>query len=191
MIFEETKLKGAFIIRPERLEDERGFFARSFCLKEYAEHGLFPLFVQCNLSYNKKRGTFRGMHFQAPPYEEGKVVSCTQGGILDYIVDLRRESPTYKQWIKVELTAENRLQLYIPKSFAHGFLTLTPESQVFYQMTEFYNPQSARGFRWDDPAFDIRLPFAVEAIAEKDRNFSPFEYPDILLPATSQAGTGK
>lgn len=182
MIFEETKLKGAFIIKPERLEDERGFFARSFCLKEYADHGLYPFIVQCNLSYNKKRGTFRGMHFQAPPYEEDKIISCVQGGVLDYIVDLRRESPTFKQWTTVELTAESRLQLYVPKSFAHGFLTLTSESQVFYQMTEFYNPQAARGFRWDDPAFDLQLPFTLEAIAEKDKSFPPFEYPDILLP---------
>jgi len=183
MIFEETKLKGAYIIRPERLEDERGFFARSFCLKEYADHGLFPFIVQCNLSFNKKKGTFRGMHFQAPPYEEDKIVSCNQGSILDIIVDLRRESPTFKQWISVELSAQNRAQVYIPKSFAHGFITLTPDSQVFYQMTEFYNPQSARGFRWDDPAFDLILPFPVEAIADKDKNFPPFEYPDILLPA--------
>lgn len=186
MIFEETKLKGSYIISPERLEDERGFFARSFCMKEYAAHGLVPFIVQCNLSFNKKRGTFRGMHYQAAPYEEDKIVSCIQGSILDYIVDLRRESPTYRQWISVELSAENRKQLYVPRSFAHGFLTLTPDAQVYYQMTEFYNTQSARGFRWDDPAFDIHLPFPVEAIADKDKNFPAFEYPDIVLPTLRQ-----
>ncbi len=191
MIFEETKLKGAFIIKPERLEDERGFFARSLCLKEYAAHGLFPFIVQCNISYNKKKGTFRGMHFQAPPCEEVKIVSCTQGGVLNFVVDLRRESPTYRQCITAELNADNRYQLYIPRLFAHGFLTLTSDSQVFYQTTEFYNAKAARGFRWDDPAFEIRLPFPAEAIAEKDKNFPLFEYPEILLPAFAQAQTHK
>lgn len=181
MIFEETKLKGSFIIKPERLEDERGFFARSFCLKEFAEHSLYPLIVQCNISYNKKKGTFRGMHFQAPPFEEDKIITCTQGAVLDYIVDLRAGSPTFKQWVAVELSADNRHIFYVPKLFAHGFITLLPETQVFYQMTQYYNPESARGFRWDDPAFDIHLPFPVEAIAEKDASFPPFEYPAILF----------
>ncbi|MBL6448106.1 dTDP-4-dehydrorhamnose 3,5-epimerase [Fulvivirga sp. 29W222] len=181
MIFEETKLRGAYVIKPERLEDERGFFARSFCLKEFAEHGLSPFVVQCNISYNKKKGTFRGMHFQAPPFEEDKIVCCTQGSILDYVVDLRLGSPTFKQWVAVELSAENRNILYIPKTFAHGFITLTNDTQVFYQMTQFYNAESARGFRWDDPAFDIQLPIPVESIAEKDRSFPPFEYPSILF----------
>lgn len=187
MIFEETKLRGAFVITPERLEDERGFFARSFCIKEYADHGLFPIIVQCNLSFNKRRGTFRGMHFQAPPYEEDKIVSCVQGSVLDYIVDLRRESPTFRQWISVELSAENRKQLYIPRSFAHGFLTLTENSQVFYQMTEFYHPQAARGFRWDDPSFDIHVPLPIEAIAAKDKSFPPFGHTPIDISAIGQS----
>ncbi len=180
MIFQETKLKGAFVISPEKLEDERGFFARSFCVKEFAEHGLHPFIVQCNISYNKKKGTFRGMHFQAPPFEEDKIISCTHGAIMDYIVDLRIGSSTFKQWIAVELSAENRTMLYVPKMFAHGFVTLTPHAQVLYQMTQFYYPESARGFRWDDPAFNIHLPIPVEAIADKDKNFPPFEYPGIL-----------
>lgn len=175
MIFEETKLKGAYIIRPERLEDERGFFARSYCLKEFAQYDLFPQIVQCNISYNKKKGTFRGMHYQAPPFEEDKIVSCSQGSILDFAVDLRPESETFKQWVSVELTAENRYMFYIPKFFAHGFITLTPESQVYYQMSQFYHPEASRGFRWDDPAFDIKLPFQVEAIADKDKHYPPFE----------------
>lgn len=186
MIFNETKLKGAFVITPERLEDERGFFARSFCLTEFSRHGLYPTIVQCNLSYNKKKGTFRGMHFQVAPYEEDKIVSCTQGSILDFIVDLRPGSPTFKQWIAVELSAENRNILYVPKSFANGFITLSDHTQVQYQMTQFYHAESARGFRWDDPAFDIHIPFAVEAIAEKDKSFPPFSYPSILYPTTRQ-----
>lgn len=182
MLFEETKLKGAFVITPEKLEDDRGFFfARSFCLREMAAHGLYPHIVQCNISYNKRKGTFRGMHFQAPPFEEDKLVSCSHGSILDYIVDLRPGSSTFKQWTAVELSADNRSSLYIPKSFAHGFLTLTTETQVFYQMTQFYNAESSRGFRWNDPAFDIHLPFAVNAIAEKDKSYPAFDYPSILF----------
>lgn len=185
MIFIETKLKGAFVISPERLEDERGFFARSFCLKEFAEHGLYPTIVQCNISYNKKKGTFRGMHFQVAPYEEDKIISCTKGSILDFIVDLRQGSATFKQWIAVELSAENRNILYAPKSFAHGFITLEPDTQVFYQMTQFYHPESARGFRFDDPAINLHLPFPVEAIAEKDKSFSAFDFPSIMFPSFS------
>src|SRR5687767_6701485 len=120
MIFTETKLKGAFIIKPKKNEDERGFFARTFCQKEFEDHGLNGYIAQCNISYNKKKGTFRGMHFQVPPFEEDKIVSCLQGSFMDYIVDLRADSPTFKQWISVELTAENRYSLYVPKSLAHG-----------------------------------------------------------------------
>lgn len=179
MTFHETKLRGAFIIKPQKKEDERGFFARTFCKKEFLEHGLNATIVQCDLSYNKKKGTFRGMHFQAPPFEEDKIVNCVQGALMDYIVDLRVESPTFKEWINVELSAENGHMLYIPKSFAHGFYTLRDHTMVSYQMTQYYHPEHALGFRFDDPAFDIHLPAEVATLSEKDRS-----YPDLyLLPS--------
>ena len=179
MTFHETKLKGAFIIKPQRKEDERGFFARTFCKKEFLEHGLNASVVQCDLSYNKKKGTFRGMHFQAPPFEEDKIVNCIQGAIMDYIVDLRVDSPTFKEWISVELSSENRYTLYVPKSFAHGFYTLRDNTEVFYQMTQYYHPELSWGFRFDDPAFDIHLPSEIATLSEKDRS-----YPDLyLLPS--------
>jgi dTDP-4-dehydrorhamnose 3,5-epimerase len=180
MLFAETELKGAYIIKPQRTEDERGFFARTFCKKEFAEHGLNALIAQCNISYNRKKGTFRGMHFQAPPFEEEKIVSCVQGALLDYIVDLRTDSPTFKHWIEVELSAENGHSLYIPKSFAHGFLTLANDTCVSYQMTQFYSPDHARGFRFDDPAFNIQFPFEIVTLSVRDRNYPDF-YP---LPVT-------
>jgi dTDP-4-dehydrorhamnose 3,5-epimerase len=176
MIFVETKLHGAFLIKPERHEDERGFFARTFCRNEFEKHGLNPLVVQCSVSYNHNRGTFRGMHFQAPPFQEEKLVTCIQGAILDYIVDLRPESPTFKQYVKVELSDDNGFALYVPKSFAHGFLTLRDNTLVSYQMSEYHHKEAALGFRWDDPAFDIRLPFQVTTQAERDRN-----YPDLYV----------
>jgi dTDP-4-dehydrorhamnose 3,5-epimerase len=179
MIFLETKLAGAFLIKPERHLDERGYFARTFCRREFKEHGLNPDVVQTSLSYNQHKGTFRGMHFQAPPFQEEKLVSCVQGAILDYIVDLRPESRTFKDYIRVELSAENGFALYIPKSFAHGFLTLRDNSLVMYQMSEYHHSEASRGFRWNDPAFDITLPFQVTTQAERDRN-----YPDLyVLPA--------
>jgi dTDP-4-dehydrorhamnose 3,5-epimerase len=176
MIFSETKLSGAFIIKPERHEDERGYFVRTFCRSEFIKHGLNPDVVQCSTSYNQSRGTFRGMHFQASPFEEEKLVSCVQGAILDYIVDLRMESPTFKQSVKVELSAENGYALYIPKRFAHGFLTLRDNTLVFYQMSEYHHAEHAHGFRFDDPAFDISLPLKNLIIADRDRN-----YPDLYL----------
>lgn len=176
MMFIETKLKGAFVIKPERREDERGFFTRTFCKKEFAEHGLNPSFVQCSISANHRKGTFRGMHFQAPPYQEDKLVSCVQGAILDYIVDLRVDSPTFKQHLKVELSQDNGFALYVPKSFAHGFLTLKDNTIVHYQMSEYHHAESSHGFRWDDPAFDISLPFQVAIQAERDKN-----YPDLYV----------
>jgi dTDP-4-dehydrorhamnose 3,5-epimerase len=176
MIFVETKLHGAYLIKPERHEDERGYFARTFCKKEFVDQGLNPRMVQTSISYNRKKGTFRGMHFQSAPYQEEKLVSCVQGSILDYIVDLRPESPTFKDYIKVELSAENGFSLYVPKSFAHGFLTLADNSTVLYQMSEYHHSEAAHGFRWDDPAFDISLPFQVTTQAERDRN-----YPDLYV----------
>ena len=172
MTFTETKLKGAFIIQPQKNEDERGFFARTFCQKEFRAMGLNPRVVQCNISYNKRKGTFRGMHFQVAPHEEDKLVSCIQGAMLDYIVDLRKESPTFKHWIAVELSAENGLALYVPKTFAHGFITLADDTTVHYQMSEFYQPDFARGFRFDDPDINIELPFPITTVAGKDKKMS-------------------
>jgi dTDP-4-dehydrorhamnose 3,5-epimerase len=174
MIFTETALKGAFIIDPERLADERGFFARTWCQREFAAQGLSTKFVQCNISFNKKRGTLRGMHYQATPHEEARLVRCTRGAIYDVILDLRPESPTFRQWLSVELSAQNSRMLYIPEGFAHGFQTLEDDTEVFYQMSEFYHPESARGIRWDAPAFGIRWPNIVCIISDRDRNLPDF-----------------
>lgn len=173
MKFIETKLKGACIIEPERLEDERGFFARSFCQNEFEAHGLNPRVVQCNISYNKREGTLRGMHYQVAPMAEAKLVRCTRGAIYDVIIDLRPESPTYCQWVPVELTADNRCMLYIPEGFAHGFQTLEDDTEVFYQMSEFYTPDCVRGVRWDDPAFGIEWHLSNRIISKKDMSY-PF-----------------
>jgi dTDP-4-dehydrorhamnose 3,5-epimerase len=171
MRFTETKLKGAYIIEPEPIADERGFFARTFCAREFEAHGLNPRLAQCNISYNARRGTLRGMHYQAAPHQEAKLVRCTMGAIYDVIIDLRPESPTFKHWIAVELTAENRLMLYVPTGFAHGFQTLEDNTEVFYQMSEFYHPECARGVRWDDPAFGIKWPILHPILSNKDRSY--------------------
>lgn len=172
--FIETSLSGAFIIEPERLEDERGFFARSWCHREAGVYGLSPNWVQCNISFNKKKGTLRGMHYQIPPYSEVKLVRCTMGAIYDVIIDLRPGSATLKQWVAVELTAENRRTLYVPEGVAHGFLTLTDNAEIFYQMSEFYAPAHARGVRWNDPAFAILWPADIRVISDQDRQFPDF-----------------
>jgi dTDP-4-dehydrorhamnose 3,5-epimerase len=172
MIFTETKLKGSFIIDIEPREDERGFFARSWCEDEFKQHGLNTRLVQCNISFNKKRGTLRGMHYQAAPFAEAKVVRCTMGAIYDVIIDLREDSPTFKQWISVELTAENRRALYVPENFAHGFQTLTDNAEVFYQISEFYRPEYARGIRWNDCAFGVEWPVETLIISQKDADYS-------------------
>jgi len=174
MIFSKTKLQGAFIIDPEKLEDERGFFARSWCQREAAAYGLHPQWVQCNVSFNKKKATLRGMHYQCAPSEEAKLVRCTRGAIYDVIIDLRPASSTYRQWLAVELTAENGRMLYIPEGFAHGFLTLDDNTEIFYQMSEFYVPACARGVRWNDPAFDIKWPMEASVISDKDRSYPDF-----------------
>lgn len=174
MIFKETNLKGAFIIEPERIEDERGFFARTFCRKEFEAHGLNPNLVQCSVSFNKKKGTLRGMHYQASPHEETKLVRCTRGAIYDVLLDLRPNSPTFKQWVSAELTGENQRMVYIPEGVAHGFQTLQDETEVFYQMSEFYNPEAARGVRWDDPSFAVQWPNKPLIVSRKDAS-----YPDI------------
>jgi dTDP-4-dehydrorhamnose 3,5-epimerase len=174
MKFAETKLKGSFIIDPERLEDGRGFFARSWCQQEAKQYGLEPKWVQCNISYNKSKGTMRGMHYQAAPFEEAKLVRCTMGSICDVIIDLRPDSETYTLWTAVELSSENRRMIYIPGGFAHGFLTLQDNTEIFYQMSEFYAPNSARGLRWNDPAFDIHWPGDVTVISDQDHNYPNF-----------------
>lgn len=175
MILSETKFKGAFIIELEKLEDERGFFARTWCQKEFEEHGLNPRMVQCDISFNKYRGTLRGMHYQAPPHEEAKLVRCTKGAICDVIIDLRPGSSTLKQWFAVTLTEENHKMLYIPEGFAHGFQTLEEDTEVFYQMSEFYVSECAKGVRWNDPAFGIEWPtVSARIISAKDRQYPDF-----------------
>ena len=154
-------------------EDERGFFARSWCAEEFEKLGLNSRLSQCNISFNRKRGTLRGMHYQAEPYPEAKLVRCTMGAIYDVIIDLRDDSLTFQQWFAMELNADNRRALYIPEGFAHGFQTLTDNSEVFYQMSEFFHPKCAHGVRWDDPAFGIEWPLKEKILAEKDKNW-PF-----------------
>lgn len=171
MRFTETALKGAFIIEPDRIEDERGFFARTFCRQEFEKHGLNPNLVQCSVSFNTKKGTVRGMHYQTKPHEEARLVRCTRGAMYDVILDLRGDSPTFKQWISVELTAENRTMVYIPEGFAHGFQTLEDNTEVFYQMSEFYHPECARGARWDDPVFGIVWPIDKKTVSRKDASW--------------------
>ncbi len=174
MLFLKTKLPGVFEIHIEPNADDRGFFARTWCQQEFEAQGLNPKLVQCSVSFNPKQGTLRGMHFQAPQFE-AKMVRCTQGAIYDVAVDMRTDSPTYKDWIAVQaLTAQNRKMVYVPEECAHGFLTLENDSEVFYQMSEFYHPESTRGFRWDDPAFRIAWPRAVEVISDRDRTYADF-----------------
>jgi dTDP-4-dehydrorhamnose 3,5-epimerase len=174
MIFHETKLGGVVEIHLNLQSDDRGFFARSWCETEFATHGLNPKLVQCNVSFNCARGTLRGIHYQEQPNQEAKLVRCTQGAIYDVAVDLRLESPSFKHWHAAILTAENHQMLYIPEGCAHGFLTLAGNSEVFYQMSEFYHPESARGLRWNDPAFQIEWPEEVKVISERDRTYPDF-----------------
>jgi dTDP-4-dehydrorhamnose 3,5-epimerase len=175
MTFHETKIPGVFEINLERKSDERGFFARSWCQKEFEDRGLNSKIVQCSVSFNARKGTLRGVHYQAVPYAETKIVRCTRGGIYDVVVDLRPQSPTFKHWIAVVLTETKRNMVYVPEGCAHGFLTLEDETEVLYQMSEVYNSESARGIRWDDPAFRIVWPARVEVISERDRTYSDFD----------------
>ena len=175
MIFHELEIPGAFLLEPQRLEDVRGFFARTYCRRELEDRGLDPTVVQCNISVNKKRGTVRGMHWQAAPYEEIKLVRCTRGKVHDVMVDLRPDSPAFKRHYAVELDDDSRMSLYIPAGCAHGFQTLVDGAEVFYQMSEFYYPECARGVRWNDPAFAITWPLEVTVISEKDMSFPDFE----------------
>jgi dTDP-4-dehydrorhamnose 3,5-epimerase len=176
IIFKETKLTGAFVIEPEKFEDQRGFFARGFSQQEFLDHGLRGTFVEAGISFNHSKHTVRGMHFQAEPNAQAKLVRCTRGRIFDAMIDLRPGSPTYKQWFAQELTAENRLMLYIPEGCAHGFQTLEDESEVFYQLSQTYAPASERGVRWNDPAFGITWPVTENVIMnDRDRNYPDFE----------------
>ena len=175
MIFTETRLHGVYLLEPRRFEDERGFFAPSFSAKEFAERGLESRFVENNISYSRSRGTLRGMHYQAAPHAQAKLVRCTAGAIFDCIIDLREGSETFAQWVGVELSADNHTQLYVPEGFAHGFQTLADATEVFYQMSSPYVPESAQGVRWDDPAFGIVWPEAAErVINERDRTYPDF-----------------
>ncbi len=176
MLFQALKLSGAFLIKPEKQGDERGFFARSFCKKEFQAHQLVDEFVQCNISYNSKKGTLRGMHFQRPPYAETKLVRCTNGSIYDVIVDLRPDSASFQQWSAHELNAVNRHMLYIPAGFAHGFLSLEDDSEVFYQMSDYYAPQATGGFIWNDPTIAIDWPAEIIVISDNDQ-----QLPDLML----------
>jgi dTDP-4-dehydrorhamnose 3,5-epimerase len=194
MIFKESKLKGAYIVELEPIEDIRGFFARSFCQKEFELHGISMNIAQCNISYNKKKGTLRGMHYQAAPHEEAKLVRCVRGAIYDVIIDMRSDSPTYCKWMALELSAvineqetgsrqdlahSSRLatphrMLYIPKGFAQGFITLRDNTEVFYHMSEFYAPGYGRGVRWNDPIFGIHWPEEITVMSDQDRGFPDF-----------------
>lgn len=174
MIFTETALKGAFVIDPKPVRDERGLFARTWCQKEFEAQGLSVRWVQSSISLNSRRGTMRGMHYQASPNEEVKLVRCTAGAIYDVIVDLRPTGPTYGQHVGITLTADNRRAVYIPKQFAHGFLTLEDDSEVSYHMSEFYAPSSARGIRWDDPALNIQWPEPILIVSKKDQMWPTF-----------------
>lgn len=174
MTFRETPIGGAWRITPDKMEDDRGFFARTWCQREFTAHGLPGTFVQCSTSYNIRRGTLRGMHVQASPYEEGKLVRCTRGAAYDVIVDLRPSSATFRRWHAVELTADNHEMLYIPEGVAHGFQTLVDETEIYYQMTAFHVPEAARGVRWNDPAFGIVWPDDVTIISSRDRSYADF-----------------
>ena len=175
MIFLETKLPGVFEIHIEAKPDERGFFARTWCQQEFETQGLNGRMVQSSLSFNSRKGTLRGMHYQVAPYEEAKLIRCTRGAIYDVVVDLRPQSRTFKDWIAAVLTAEKRNMVYVPRGCAHGFLTLEDSSEVNYQMSEFWNAESARGVRWDDPVFRIEWPAKVEVISERDRTYPDFK----------------
>ncbi len=168
MIFQEIPLKGAYLIEPEEIRDERGFFARCFCCKEFKNHDLNEHWVQCNISFNVDKGTVRGMHYQGEPHGEVKLVRCTMGSIYDVIVDLRPGSPTYLEHYGVELSAENRKALYIPEGFAHGFQTLLDSSEIFYQMSNYYVPVYAKGVRWNDPSINISWPLPISSISKTD-----------------------
>jgi dTDP-4-dehydrorhamnose 3,5-epimerase len=184
MVFRETTLKGAFLIEVELHVDQRGSFGRSFCAREFQAHGLDPSVLQCSVSYNRRRGTLRGMHYQQPPHAEAKLVRCARGAMYDVIVDLRPASPTFRQWAAFELVSEPgkpSKMVYVPKGFAHGFLTLRDDTEIFYQMSAVFAPLAARGFRWNDPAFRITWPQEVVVISDRDRTYPDFVAQEIAV----------
>jgi dTDP-4-dehydrorhamnose 3,5-epimerase len=171
MIFHETGLDGAFVIEIEKWKDDRGFFSRLWCRKEYEDNGLNSSVAQINVGYSIKKGTLRGLHYQVAPHEEVKIIRCTKGAIYDVIVDLRPSSPTYMQWISKEISEDDRLMIYVPEGFAQGYITLTDNTEIYYQASQFFAPESARGIRYDDPAFGIRWPATVTVISDADRRW--------------------
>lgn len=174
MIFSPTELNGACRVELKRIEDARGFFARAWCRQEFTEHGLNPDLKQMNVAFSHRRGTLRGMHFQESPHAEAKLVRCTRGALYDVIIDLRPASPTFRRWLGVELTADNRQMLYVPEGCAHGYQTLADETEMYYQTTEFYAPRAARGVRYNDPAFAVKWPLPVAVISEADQQWPDF-----------------
>lgn len=177
MIFTESPLSGAFVIDMQRLADERGFFARSYCAEEFAARGLGPELRQCSVSYNARRGTLRGLHYQSAPHEEHKLVRCTAGAIFDVIVDIRASSSTYRRWYGAELTADNRRSLFIPPGFAHGFVSLTDDAEVYYMISAAHAPDFSRGLRWNDPAFAIEWPLPPAVISARDAAYPLLDVP--------------
>jgi dTDP-4-dehydrorhamnose 3,5-epimerase len=188
VIFTETKLKGAFILDIERRSDERGFFARAFCQEEFKAHGLKPVIAQANIAHNKLKGTLRGMHFQYPPAAETKLVRCTKGAILDIIVDLRPESPTYLQHISVELTEDNQRALFVPERFAHGYQVLRDDTDTTYFVGEFYTPNAEGGLMYNDPKLGLSWPLPVTVISEKDQKFAPLDSIEAEVKRRMSAG---
>jgi dTDP-4-dehydrorhamnose 3,5-epimerase len=184
VIFTETELRGAFVLDVEPRADDRGFFARTWCARELAEHGLETRVAQCNVSFNPRAGTLRGLHYQRPPHEEVKLVRCTRGAVFDVIADLRPGSPTLGAWVGVELSEENRRALYVPRGFAHGYQTLTDGAEVHYQVSEFYAPGAEHGIRWNDPAVGVEWPLEPTAMSEKDAGWPDY----VLQPAGEPAG---
>ncbi len=175
MTFNATEIEGVWVVEPERFEDERGFFARTWDASEFADRGLNGSLAQASISYNRRRGTLRGMHFQAAAHEETKLVRCTAGAIFDVAIDIRRSSPTFLAWVGVELSAENRTALYVPEGCAHGFLTLTDDVEISYQISAPHEPRAARGVRFDDPAFGILWPEGIIVINDRDRTYPDFD----------------
>ena len=175
MLFKATKIKGAWIVDLQRNSDERGYFARAWCTEEFEDHGITPKLCQLNLSYSSNRGTLRGMHYQIDPHSEMKAVRCVKGALFDVIIDLRRESNTYKEWFGFELNERNKSMLIVPEGCAHGFLTLQDDSEAFYLVSAAYNQVSERGLRWDDPSFNIKWPFHPIEVSSKDRSWKNYE----------------
>ena len=176
MKFFETPLRGALLIDIEPIKDERGFFARTYCEREFQDHGIEHGFVQCNISHNKRKGTLRGLHYQAPPYEEEKLISCTRGSIYDVIVDIRPNSPTYKKWFSVNLTEKNGKMIYIPSGFAHGFQTLCDDCNVFYQMGNFFQGAASRGIHWSKNGLNINWPIENPIVSNRDNSFVSLDF---------------